>query len=197
LWFHHFRTFPVSTIPKKNKKKELLPKMPDPSVQNGREWEEKMENLGVGNDSINIEQPSTPETKEFEQDSPISNPRFITPHMNDSSDANIVTWDSLTDPANPMNWSALLRWSIITLVSAITFVAGLSSSMFAPSVPALMAEFHSTNIYLGSSVVTIFALGLGTGPLIFAPLSEISGRLPIEHTGNVGFFGLHDSMCEE
>ena len=87
----------------------------------------------------------------------------------------------------PVNWSPLLRWSIIALVSAITFMAGLSSSMFAPSVPALMAEFHSTNTYLGSFVVTIFVLGLGTGPLIFAPLSEIYGRLPMQHIGNLGF----------
>jgi MFS family permease len=48
-----------------------------------------------------------------------------------------------------------------------------------------MAEFYSTNTYLGSFVVTIFVLGLGTGPL--GSLSEIYGRLPMQHIGNVGF----------
>lgn len=118
---------------------------------------------------------------------PSLNPRIAETHTNNESDPSIVTWDLPTDPANPINWPSLLRWSIITLVSTITFMTGLPSSMFAPGVPALMTEFHTTNTYLGSFVVTIFVLGLGTGPLIFAPLSEIYGRLPIQHVGNVGF----------
>ena len=66
-------------------------------------------------------------------------------------------------------------------------MAGLSSSMFAPSVPALMTELHSTNSILGSFVVTVFVLGLATGPLLFAPLSEVYGRLLVQHIGSIGF----------
>lgn len=50
-----------------------------------------------------------------------------------------------------------------------------------------MAEFGSTNAALGSFVVTVFFLGLAAGPLVFAPLSELYGRLIVQHTGNVGF----------
>ena len=63
----------------------------------------------------------------------------------------------------------------------------MSSSVFAPGVPALMREFHSNNEILGSLVLTIYVLGLATGPLVFAPLSELYGRLPIQHAGNLGF----------
>ncbi|KAG9247578.1 cycloheximide resistance protein [Calycina marina] len=103
------------------------------------------------------------------------------------SDANIVTWDSPDDPENPLDWPTWLRWTLISLVSAMTFMAGLSSSMFAPSVPSLLVEFNSTNTTIGSLVVTIFVLGLATGPLFFAPLSELYGRTYVQHVGCVGF----------
>ena len=45
------------------------------------------------------------------------------------ADANIVSWSGLDDPKNPVNWSSLKRWTLITLVSAVTLVAGLSSSI--------------------------------------------------------------------
>ena len=100
---------------------------------------------------------------------------------------NIVSWDSPSDPANPLNWPFWLRWTLISLVSAMNFMAGLSSSMFAPGVPDLMIEFDSTNSALSTFVVTIFVLGLATGPLLFAPLSEIYGRLFVQHVGCIGF----------
>lgn len=86
-----------------------------------------------------------------------------------------------------MNWTSWRRWVLINLVSFIALMAGLSSSMFAPGVPALMDEFHSDNQILASFVVTIFVLGFATGPLIFAPLSELYGRTIVQHIGCIGF----------
>jgi len=104
-----------------------------------------------------------------------------------SEDANIVSWDGESDPENPMNWPSWRRWVLINLVGFITLMAGLSSSMFAPGVPALMVEFHSDNSTLASFVVTVFVLGFATGPLLFAPLSELYGRTIVQHTGCIGF----------
>ena len=50
-----------------------------------------------------------------------------------------------------------------------------------------MIEFKSNNSALATFVVTIFVLGLATGPLLFAPLSEIYGRLSVQHAGCIGF----------
>jgi multidrug resistance protein len=105
----------------------------------------------------------------------------------DNPDPNIIDWDSPDDPENPLNWSFRLRWTLIILVSAITFMAGLSSSMFAPGIPALLEEFHVTDQLLGSLVVTIFVLGLATGPLVFGPLSELYGRTYVQYAGVIGF----------
>ena len=51
----------------------------------------------------------------------------------------------------------------------------LGSSILAPGVPELVKDFHSTNIYLASLVVTVYLLGFAAGPLVLAPLSELYG----------------------
>ena len=51
----------------------------------------------------------------------------------------------------------------------------LGSSILAPGVPELIHDFHSTNIYLASLVVTVYLLGFAAGPLVLAPLSELYG----------------------
>jgi multidrug resistance protein len=59
--------------------------------------------------------------------------------------------------------------------------------MFAPAVPQLMAEFHSTNNELAAFVVSVYLIGYATGPLVIAPLSELYGRLYVYHINNVLF----------
>ncbi|KAF2198167.1 MFS general substrate transporter [Delitschia confertaspora ATCC 74209] len=103
------------------------------------------------------------------------------------NEPNIVTWDSPTDPENPMNWTLKKKWGTVALVSVITFLTPLASSMFAPGVPDVMHTFHSTNDMLTGFMVSVYVLGFAFGPLIVAPLSEMYGRLPLYHTCNVLF----------
>jgi len=63
----------------------------------------------------------------------------------------------------------------------------LASSMFAPGIPDVMSEFHSTNTQLASFVVSVYVLGYAFGPLIIAPFSELYGRLIVYHVCNVMF----------
>jgi hypothetical protein len=101
--------------------------------------------------------------------------------------ANIVWWDGPDDPANPLNFPSWVKVMTIALVSGICFVAPLASSMFAPGVPQLMREFKSDNVELASFVVSVYVLGFAVGPLVFAPLSEVYGRLYVYHFCNIGF----------
>ncbi|GME39463.1 Major facilitator superfamily protein [Neofusicoccum parvum] len=103
-------------------------------------------------------------------------------------DDSLVWWDGPDDPTNPQNWSPRKKWLNIGLCSAITFVTPLASSMFAPGVPEVLETFNSSSRLLSSFVVSVFVLGFAIGPLIIAPLSEIYGRIPLYHVGNVGFF---------
>lgn len=68
--------------------------------------------------------------------------------------------------------------------------------MFAPGVPKVMAEFHTTSNLLATFVVSVFVLGFAFGPLLIAPLSEMYGRIPIYHTCNI-LFVLFTIGCAE
>lgn len=59
--------------------------------------------------------------------------------------------------------------------------------MFAPGVPEVMMEFHSSSTILASMVVSIYILGYSFGPLFIAPLSELYGRRWIYHGSNILF----------
>lgn len=59
--------------------------------------------------------------------------------------------------------------------------------MFAPGVPEVMTEFHSSSTTLAGFVVSVYVLGYAFGPLIIAPLSELYGRLVVYHVSNVLF----------
>ena len=120
------------------------------------------------------------------------------------ADAHDVFWEGEKDPKNPMNWPASKRWSnivVISLISIVTYVypepsgtlslslfRPLASSMFAPAVPQVMADFGSNNQELASFVVSVYVIGFTLGPLVVAPLSEVYGRLAVYHISNVLFF---------
>lgn len=106
-------------------------------------------------------------------------------------DPNIIWWDGPGDPLNPMNFGKWLKILNVTLISAICFVTPLASSMFAPGVPELMKEFKSDDVLLASFVVSVYVLGFAVGPLFFAPLSEVYGRLPIYHACNFLFLAFN------
>ena len=66
--------------------------------------------------------------------------------------------------------------------------------MFAPGVPEVLREFHSSSEILAGFVVSIYLIGYAAGPLLFAPLSEIYGRLPMYHSANF-FFLIFTVAC--
>ncbi|KAJ5209477.1 hypothetical protein N7449_003856 [Penicillium cf. viridicatum] len=91
------------------------------------------------------------------------------------------------DPENPMNWSFRRKWSIIGMVSFITFLTPLASSMFAPGITQVLEDFGSTSNLLSTFVVSVYVLGFAFGPLIVAPVSEYSGRTWVYNVCNALF----------
>jgi hypothetical protein len=81
------------------------------------------------------------------------------------NEANVVWWDGEDDPENPMNWSSFRRWGAIAVVSGVTFLTPLGSAIFAPGIPQVMEEFHSTSELLTGFVVSVYVLGFAFGPL--------------------------------
>ncbi|KAL7273421.1 hypothetical protein RUND412_003723 [Rhizina undulata] len=89
-----------------------------------------------------------------------------------------VKWKP-NDPDNPRNWSLLKKGLILSLVSFQTLMVVFYSTSYISGSEGMMKEFgigSQTTITLG---MTMYMLGLATGPLILAPMSELYGRRPV------------------
>ncbi|KAK2627727.1 hypothetical protein QTJ16_002373 [Diplocarpon rosae] len=100
-------------------------------------------------------------------------------------DPYLVSWDGADDTKNPKNWSYRRKWAVTLIVSSFTFISPVSSSMIAPAVNAISAEFNITNDVEKNMTLSIFVLAYAVGPLIYGPLSEMYGRVIILQLGNL------------
>ncbi|KAL0940119.1 MFS multidrug transporter [Colletotrichum truncatum] len=100
----------------------------------------------------------------------------------------VVDWDRPHDAENPRNWAMKFRWIQIVLVSILTLQAAVASSMPAPAVSEILAEFKAPEGVLSSFVISIFNLGFVFGPVLAAPMSELYGRYPAYSLSNILFF---------
>ncbi|KAI0188939.1 major facilitator superfamily transporter [Xylaria flabelliformis] len=79
------------------------------------------------------------------------------------------------DPENPKNWSKGFKWYITMVVATTCFVVAFASSVVTPDIDGVASEFGcGREVALLS--ITLFVVGFGVGPLVFAPLSEVYGR---------------------
>ncbi|KAF2092994.1 putative MFS multidrug transporter [Rhizodiscina lignyota] len=94
-------------------------------------------------------------------------------------DNGLVGWDSISDTANPQNWSKWKKTGLMVFMGAASTVSPLASSMVAPGLALTMDEFRVSSQILGSLSVTIYLIGFVIGPLFLGPMSEIFGRYPV------------------
>lgn len=86
----------------------------------------------------------------------------------------LVTFEP-NDPGNPKNWSKALKWYCTMVVAITCFVVAFASSVITADIIGVEEEFGvSEEVVLLS--ITLFVVGFGVGPMMFAPLSEIYGR---------------------
>ncbi|KAL4964978.1 MFS transporter [Aspergillus stella-maris] len=109
------------------------------------------------------------------------------------SDQNLVTWTGTTDPEVPKNWTPGRKWLTLVLVSSFTFMSPLSSSVVAPSLPAIGQDLHIPTGFQQTIAMSVFILAYAVGPLFFGPLCEIYGRIVVLQTTNA--FYLVFNLC--
>lgn len=63
----------------------------------------------------------------------------------------------------------------------MTATIAFCSSIYTAAIPAISQDLNCSDI-VATLGVTTFLLGFGTGPLIFAPMSETYGRNPVYRT---------------
>ncbi|KAF4177951.1 hypothetical protein CNMCM8927_000591 [Aspergillus lentulus] len=103
-------------------------------------------------------------------------------------------WESPIDPTNPKNWRPARKWTCAMIVSIYCLIAPTAASMVVPAMPALGRDLNMTSSGVLQMTLSAFVLGWGTGPLILGPLSEIFGRAPLLHVGQLGFM-IFNVLC--
>jgi hypothetical protein len=76
----------------------------------------------------------------------------------------LIGWDGQDDPKNPQNFATGKKWSLLAVISAMTLISPLASSMFAPAITYMAAEFKETNETILSFTVSIYLLGYTVSP---------------------------------
>ncbi|KAK9235500.1 major facilitator superfamily domain-containing protein [Lipomyces kononenkoae] len=84
----------------------------------------------------------------------------------------LVDWYTTDDPDNPQNWSPWKKHFVSLLICLYTFVVYCGSAIYTPST-RFIAEHFGVSTITASLGLSLYVLGYGIGPLIFAPLSEI------------------------
>ncbi|KAJ3531966.1 hypothetical protein NM208_g8643 [Fusarium decemcellulare] len=79
------------------------------------------------------------------------------------------------DPENPKNWSKAYKWWCTMCVALTCFVVAFASSVITADIKGVTEDLDVSN-ELALVSISIFVVGFGVGPMIFAPLSEIYGR---------------------
>jgi MFS family permease len=63
----------------------------------------------------------------------------------------------------------------------------MATTMVAPGIDGVVADFNVDSSAVSSLAVTIFLLGLALGPMFLSSMGEVFGRLPVYHTANMVF----------
>lgn len=79
------------------------------------------------------------------------------------------------DPENPKNWSVAYKWYCTMVVALTCFVVAFNSSVITADVAGVAEEF-GTSEEVALLSISVFVVGFGVGPMMFAPLSEVYGR---------------------
>ncbi|OAX84293.1 hypothetical protein ACJ72_01335 [Emergomyces africanus] len=122
---------------------------------------------------------------DIEKDAQIRDTTYL-PDTSIAQDPNLVQWEGPSDPGNPLNWSLRKKWYITVILSCVSFCATFSSSVLSAATQQTAEQFHVSQLVM-TLATSFFLLGLAFGPLIWAPLSELYGRMIPLWIGFAGF----------
>lgn len=84
-----------------------------------------------------------------------------------------------SDKENPKNFSNARKWLYTVLLGMVCFVVAFGSAIVTGDLLAPAKYFGVSEEVVILASVTVYVLGFGVGPLVFAPLSEEVGRRPV------------------
>jgi DHA1 family multidrug resistance protein-like MFS transporter len=101
--------------------------------------------------------------------------RWLPPSLEDDHNIYLVELTGDCDPANAKSWSVPRKLRTASVLGFDTLVASWGSSVYSSAVEHVSQEFGVSSVValLG---LTLYICGFATGPLAWAPLSELYGR---------------------
>ncbi|KJR83439.1 MFS multidrug transporter [Sporothrix schenckii 1099-18] len=102
-------------------------------------------------------------------------------------DKGIVGWDAPDDPHYPLNFAPRRKWLLIVFLACMTLMTPFASSILAPGIKYMDADFNNDDLTTGSLAVSIYLLGYAVGPLFLAGMSELYGRHVVLSASNIFF----------
>ncbi|KAK3986985.1 major facilitator superfamily domain-containing protein [Cladorrhinum sp. PSN332] len=122
----------------------------------------------------------------FPADAPIA-----APIDDDKTETVIVEFDPAGDAANPLDWPAPFKWTIVSLLVMTAFTVTMACMSVVPLANDIVRDLSPPDSTPSKSasvlLVTIWELGEAAGPLLIAPLSEMYGRYPVMNVCNILF----------
>ncbi|MBT8293853.1 MAG: MFS transporter, partial [Eudoraea sp.] len=82
----------------------------------------------------------------------------------------------------------------VALMAALMSIAALALDALLPALDIIGNAVGVTNPSHNQLLITLFFLGLGTGPLLFGPISDSIGRKPVVYMG-FGLFIFASLLC--
>ena len=90
-------------------------------------------------------------------------------------DGTATAEETLTADEDPLSWPASKRWTCTIIVVMMTATIAFCSSIHTAAITSVALHFNCSRT-VSTLGVTTFLLGFASGPLIFAPMSEVLGR---------------------
>ncbi|PVI05754.1 MFS general substrate transporter [Periconia macrospinosa] len=91
------------------------------------------------------------------------------------------------DPEDPRQWTKGFKWCIVLLLACMAFTVTFTCIGVVPVATRIVNELSDPDDSTSATsalLVTIWELGEAAGPLLIAPLSELSGRYPVVNVCN-------------
>ncbi|KAF2764624.1 MFS general substrate transporter [Teratosphaeria nubilosa] len=87
----------------------------------------------------------------------------------------VVEYDGPDDPLHPQNWPLKKKLPVAVVLGFVTLTAAFGSSVFSAATSTVAAHFGVSS-EVGILGVSLYVLGFATGPMLWAPMSELYGR---------------------
>ncbi|SPO22102.1 related to multidrug resistance protein [Ustilago trichophora] len=93
----------------------------------------------------------------------------------------------LSEDEDPTHWTDRRKWIVTALVSCLYFNATITSSVGTGATAQYIHQFGISH-EVSALVLSIYMIGFCVGPPLWAPLSELYGRLVVNYISVPGYF---------